>query len=236
MKPPQKPKSTKGLKAVCLAAGLCLAAWCSPAQASFALPTYYYEISGSVSPNEALSDVYVIVGTSNPSYEWVYPIPSIKGGNTSSYSFVVAEPAPVADPPPSHYTVLGLFGSSVAVALNSTAAGNATVSSGWDAVFSGYTETALAGYLKAGKLNYLANFFQTYYSSQFNSLGNGASLVNFSPSLGGTASGNTTTIPLTAPPGLLPIVDPVPLPPTLALVLPGLGAILLLRRRKSSKT
>ena len=222
MKPLQKRKSTKGLKAVCLAAGLCLAAWGSPTPAA-ALITIdnYYEISGWVTPNNNLSDVYVIVRNGNNG-EWFDLIGNIPGGRTSYFSFEVSNGQ--YDPPPSSYTLLGLYdvnNQNVTVALNTAATINAIGPPGkyWGTVFPSILgdagEAALADSLISGNKGDLASFFATYYS-QFSSMGYGAYLVNFS---GGTPGGTTTAVPL---------------PPTLALVLPGLGAMLLLRRRRKS--
>jgi hypothetical protein len=236
MSPPQKRKIFRTPIKACLAAVLCVAAWGSPAPAPAASAVEYYEISVSVNPSQTLSNVFII-------YDYYYLdaeggvgeqvvvnsiAQTLMGNPTTPYSFIIPGNGPV-----DHfgkYTLLGVHNTTenlVTVALNNVAA-NAAIGpppQEWSSIFppgDPFTEAQVAGYLQNGdqnSLDNLSNFFQNY-SGQFTPLNTDSTLVNFSLATnGGTVSAQAAVVPL---------------PPTLALVLPGLGAILILRRRQKS--
>lgn len=189
-----------------------------------------YQVSGSITPAQNLSNVYFVTSyyLNTSGFDWLaQSLGSFKGGQATPFSFVVNGSNISSF---GNYTIAGIYqatgsGSDVTVALdlnNVNALGQA-----WETVFpeaqnSSNTyaqESAVAAWLAdathiAGQAGFLAQF-----NPDLGQTAGILTLVNFS---NGTDGGSVTAN-----------VNPVPLPPTLMLMLPSLGVALLLRRKKS---
>lgn len=224
-------RTKKFLKVACLAASMAMASWGGGGAAQAAQT---YEISGSITPNNALTNVYFVTSYYTPgssgSLNYAGSIGNVGGPpNVTTFSLGPINEVNYF----SAYSVIGLYdyeNNGVTVGMSSTQAQLAFGKS-WATFFNTaeypnnhYTEEIVAGWLKNGDADSLWNlssFIQYFYNEFDADLGTDITLVNFSDGAnGGSATANAY---------------PVPLPPTLALMIPGLGVVLLLRRKKSDK-
>jgi hypothetical protein len=205
----------------CLALGMATA-WTPDAAAT--------TLQLSVTPTETLNHAYVSYYTRNSSGQYVFSLGTLPGGQTTLFTHDFPSlPASEFDPSPPHtaywhpagYAVFGLYGSgaSTGVALSFPDDSPIVQGATWDTLIkpiNGRTEqdvidglTGVVGLSLEAFVNGLINVIKVPYGSQ-------ATLVNFSEAtFGGTA------------------LAVVPEPATFALLVMGVGIIVLVDRRKA---
>jgi hypothetical protein len=177
-------------------------------------------MSGSVTPNQTLSNVYVLaqyyaVGSSDASWAIQY-LGTLTGGSATSFSFDLYEPVDHFG----YYTIVGLYNDAaggVTTGMNETDAADAiTLLKPWADVFTGHdSEGTVAAALKND--DPLAITWLALYGAN---VGSTLQLVNFT----GATDGGTANL-----------AAHCPLPPSLLLIAPCLVVAALLRRRRTGR-
>lgn len=197
---------------------VCLAAvWGTGETANACMPSATCQVFGSVTPDQNMSDVYVLAqyyttGSSDASWA-IYSLGPLTGGSTTSFSYDIYGPVDHFGP----YTIIGLYdyaSGKVTTGMNETAAADViTLHKQWTSVFTGHDiESTVAAALKNDN-----PWAFTWLAAYGADVGSTLKLVNFTGAIDGGRADLTTHCPP---------------PPSLLLMAPSLGLVLLLRRRK----
>lgn len=189
-------KGKTALKAACLAAGLCVASWTGGAATAKASLDYTYEISGSISPDTNLSNVYLFYGINDsgpPSEVFFKAIGNIAADETKSFSdvFTVTYPQ-LEDAYDRHFTIIGTYDQGGDGVVDGVTVGMAEGYDGvsWESLFHevwshiydpsyeevDFTEQMVMGWLEDGNIENLTYFvedaiFSPYHSATASSFG-----------------------------------------------------------------
>lgn len=177
-----------------------------------------YHISGSVTPNQSMSNVYVLAeyyAIGSPDASWaIQSLGALAGGSTTSFSYDVYAPVDHFG----YYTIVGLYNyaaGGVTTGMNGTDAADAiNLHKQWADVFIGRdSESTVATALKNND-----PWAVTWLALYGANVGSTVKLVNFTGATDG---------------GKADLTAHTPLPPSLLLMVPALGVAVMLRRRKS---
>jgi hypothetical protein len=211
-------RTKKFLKVACLAASLAMASWGGGGEAKAAL-ALDRQLSGTINPIYDLTNVYVFYSVNSSGYaQYVFydTVGSVPANSNKPFSFEIPDPSYFGG---DTYTVFGVYntgsgGSGVTVGMNTDAA-SYWIGKEWSALLPYTTEDDFKFYLQSGNTTELESIFKGFFVASNGAMsGQPLTLVNYTVgTYGGTANAQV-----------------VPLPPSLFLLAPGIG-ILLLRRR-----
>jgi hypothetical protein len=230
-------KNMKFMLLVCISA--CLFIILGTGEVSFAsiapppTTTYEYQVSGSITPTQNITNAWLLTTTSGWNYVGAIYLGNLSGNTATNFSNLTfsttVAPGPFSS---SVYTIVGLYDGSAGMTVGmSQGVASSAIGQSWEQHFGDQSYywpedeviTVLGMSTPAG---YLLDFctqnqgaYQAYGGGQLLGANNGTelSLINFSSGiLGGTATFNAT---------------PVPLPSALLLFGPGLVGLAGIRRR-----
>ncbi len=208
------------LQAACLAVGLTVAGWGSGPAVDNAEATI--EVSGTISPNTSLSDIWVIYSLNSsamPVSIYLSEADDVAGGDTGTFSFLVNDNPDWYDG--ESYTIMGVYDEDGDGQGDSVCVGGPGINTGdtWDTIFYESEETVV-GWLQDDDTGNLRDFYGYYFDTIAQDIGSDIPLWNFSDA---TANGHAHADS-----------QVVPIPGAAWLLGSSLIGLLVIRRRKKS--